>query len=102
MDKVLVSLKEENIVGPKDDWKTIPFYRPKPDAENEDGYHGRIGIHEVLKISPAIKELIMKGTADDIEAQAKKEGMLTMIEDGIFEAVKGNTSIEEILRVVSE
>ncbi len=102
MDKVLANLKEENIVGPKDDWKTIPFYRPKPDAENEDGYHGRIGIHEVLKISPAIKELIMKGTADDIEAQAKKEGMLTMIEDGIFEAVKGNTSIEEILRVVSE
>ena len=44
----------------------------------------------------------MKGTADDIETQAKKEGMLTMIEDGIFEAVKGNTSIEEILRVVSE
>jgi type IV pilus assembly protein PilB len=102
MDKVLANLKEENIVGPKDDWKTIPFYRPKPDAENEDGYHGRIGIHEVLKVSPAIKELIMKGTADDIEAQAKKEGMLTMIEDGIFEAVKGNTSVEEILRVVSE
>jgi type II secretory ATPase GspE/PulE/Tfp pilus assembly ATPase PilB-like protein len=63
---------------------------------------GRIGIHEVLKISPAIKELIMKGTADDIESQARKEGMMTMIEDGIFEAVKGNTSIEEILRVVSE
>ena len=102
LDRVLVALKEENIVGPKDDWKTIPFYRPKPDAENEDGYHGRIGIHEVLKISPAIKELIMKGTADDIETQAKKEGMLTMIEDGIFEAVQGNTSIEEILRVVSE
>ena len=102
LDRVLVALKEENIVGPKDDWKTIPFYRPKADAENEDGYHGRIGIHEVLKISPTIKELIMKGTADDIETQAKKEGMLTMIEDGIFEAVKGNTSIEEILRVVSE
>jgi type IV pilus assembly protein PilB len=102
MDKVLSVLKEENIVGPKDNWKTIPFYRPKGDLENEDGYHGRIGIHEVLKISPAIKELIMKGTADDIESQARKEGMMTMIEDGIFEAVKGNTSIEEILRVVSE
>ncbi len=45
----------------------------------------------------------MKGTtSDEIEAQAKKEGMLTMIEDGVFKAVQGVTTIEEVLRVVSE
>ena len=45
----------------------------------------------------------MKGaTSTEIEAQAKKEGMLTMIEDGIFNAVQGNTTIEEVLRVISE
>lgn len=103
MDKVLGVLREEKIVGPKDDWTTISFYRPKPDNESEDGYKGRVGIHEVMKVSPAIKELIMKGaTSDDIEAQSKKEGMMTMIEDGIFKAVQGMTSIEEILRVISE
>ena len=54
-------------------------------------------------MSPAIKELIIQGKTDkEIEAQAKKEGMLTMIEDGIFKAVQGLTTIEEILRVVTE
>jgi type IV pilus assembly protein PilB len=47
--------------------------------------------------------LIIKGsTTEDIELQAKKEGMLTMLEDGIFKAAQGLTTIEEVLRVVSE
>ncbi len=103
MDNVLRILKEENIVSQKDDWTTIPFYRPKANGETDDGYHGRIGIHEVLRVTPPIKDLVIKnGTSDDIEAQARKEGMMTMIEDGIFKAVQGYTTIEEILRVISE
>ena len=50
-----------------------------------------------------IKELIMKGgTSDEIETQARKEGMLTMIEDGILKAAQGITSIEEVLRVATQ
>jgi type IV pilus assembly protein PilB len=102
MDNVLRALREEKIVGPKDDWSTISFYKPKTSGD-DDGYHGRIGIHEVLRVSPTIKDLVMKNaTSDAIEAQARKEGMMTMIEDGIFKAVQGLTTIEEILRVVSE
>lgn len=103
MDKLLAVLKQENVIGEKADWKTIPFYKPVPSGDSVDGYHGRVGIHEVLKISPAIKEIILKGgSADDVETQAKKEGMLTMLEDGIFKAIEGKTTIEEVLRVVSE
>lgn len=103
MTYVLSVLKEEKIVGPKDDWTTIPFFKPKATSESEDGYHGRIGIHEVLRVTPTIKDIVIKnGTSDDIENQARKEGMMTMIEDGIFKAVQGYTSIEEILRVISE
>ena len=62
-----------------------------------------MGIHEVLEISPTIKDLVMQQkTGDDIEAQARKEGMLTMLEDGIFKAARGQTSIEEVLRVINE
>ena len=69
----------------------------------QDGYKGRLGIHEVLQVTPPVKEIVMhKGTADDILAQSKKDGMLTMAEDGIFKAVQGLTTIEEVLRVVSE
>jgi type IV pilus assembly protein PilB len=103
MDKVLGALKEEKVVAKGDTWEKIAFYRPKKGAADADSYSGRAGIHEIFKLSPAIKEIIIKGgTADEIQAQAEKEGMLTMIEDGVFQAVQGFTTIEEILRVVSE
>jgi type II secretory ATPase GspE/PulE/Tfp pilus assembly ATPase PilB-like protein len=54
-------------------------------------------------MTPTIKEIIMaSGTSDAIEAQARKEGMLTMLEDGIYKAARGMTSIEEVLRVINE
>ena len=60
-------------------------------------------MHEIMKVSTNIKEIIMKGgTADAIQKQAEAEGMLTMIEDGLFMCVQGVTTIEEVLRVISE
>ena len=81
----------------------IPFYRPVASSECEDGYKGRVGIHEVLAVSPTIRDIILRSsTSDAIETQAKKEGMLTMFEDGLYKAARGITSIEEVLRAVSE
>lgn len=103
LDRILEALKSENVVKQNATWNTIPFYRPKEGTEGEEGYKGRIGIHEVLYFSPSIRELVMSdATADQIEIQAKKEGMLTMVEDGIYKAALGLTSIEEVLRVISE
>jgi type IV pilus assembly protein PilB len=102
LDNVLKVLKEEKIVDKKATWKTIPFYKPKITAESE-GYKGRMGIYEVLKVTDTIRNMIIEHkTAEDIYVQAKKEGMLSMIEDGIYKAVTGITTIEEVLRVVSE
>lgn len=103
LDKVLDALKEEKVIGKSDKWEEVPFFRVKKGATNDDGFSGRAGIHEVLKVSPAIKEAILKsGNADEIQKIAEAEGMLTMMEDGIFQAVQGNTTIEEVLRVISE
>lgn len=103
MPRVLQILKNENIVDPQADWDKVPFYKNIESEEAKDGFAGRIGIHEVLSLSSAIKAMIIKGlTAEEIEEQAKKEGMMTMIEDGIFKAVQGVTTIEEVLRVVTE
>lgn len=102
MDNVLEVLREEKIVGKKDTWENVPFYRPPKDA-GEDAFKSRMGIYEVLNVSSPVKDMIIKGaTTEDIELQAKKEGMLTMFEDGIFKAAQGMTTIEEVLRVVSE
>ena len=103
LDRVTEALREEKIIDKKATLETIPFYRPKKSADCEDGYAGRVGIHEIMTMSPTIKDLVMKSaTSDQIEEQARKEGMLTMLEDGIFKAAQGHTTIEEVLRVVSE
>lgn len=101
LDKVLAAMKAEGVVKENATWNSIPFYHPKND--NDDAYKGRVGIHEVLAVSPTIKNLVMTdSTADDIEAQSRKEGMLTMLEDGIYKAARGVTTIEEVLRVINE
>ncbi|MBK5215477.1 MAG: type II/IV secretion system protein [Candidatus Pacebacteria bacterium] len=103
LDRVLKFLKLEKVVPEDATWKTIPFYKPKAGDDSNEGYKGRIGIHEVLQVSSSIKEMILKGSSvDEIENRAKEEGMMTMIEDGIFLAAQGITSTEEVLRVVSE
>jgi type IV pilus assembly protein PilB len=103
LKRLLEILKEEKIVGKDETWETIQFSKPKASQDSPDGYQGRVAIHEVLKVTPTIRELIMQGkTSKQIEEQAKKEGMMTMLEDGIFQAASGNTTIEEVLRVISE
>jgi type IV pilus assembly protein PilB len=64
------------------------------------GYQGRTSICEVLPISPAIREMIVqKAPASAIRKQAVTEGMVTLREDGIQKALKGITTIEEVMRV---
>jgi type II secretory ATPase GspE/PulE/Tfp pilus assembly ATPase PilB-like protein len=102
MNRVLDALKADAVVKPTTTWKEIPFYKAVIGTD-DDGFKGRVGIHEILKMTPTIKELVMKSaTSTEIEAQAKKEGMLTMLEDGIYKCAAGMTTIEEVLRVVSE
>jgi type IV pilus assembly protein PilB len=82
------------------------LYRAKTggcDKCNHNGYKGRIGIYEVLSNSLEVQKLIVaNATSNDIQAQAVKEGMTTMQTDGFIKALRGQTSIEEILRVTRE
>ncbi len=82
----------------------IKFYRGKPTPENNNsGYHGRIGVFEVLPVTEAVAQLILKrSAASEIEEVAKKEGMITMKQDGYLKVLEGITTIEEVLRVAQE
>ena len=102
-EAALKALAEEKLVKSGAAVADLPFYRPQSAPDCPDGYKSRIGIHEVLSVSPAIREIILHAsTTDAIEGQAKKEGMLTMFEDGLYKAARGITSLEEVLRAVSE
>ena len=70
------------------------------DDEASEGYKGRIGIYEVLTNSLNIQKLIMShATSEGIQSQAIREGMMTMQLDGLIKALRGETTVEEVLRV---
>lgn len=93
-----------DLVGfPYDPAKEMPtIYRPVGcHACNEIGYKGRMGIHEIMPMTEALEQLVVRHAAtDDIRNQAISEGMLTLRDDGFAKVLQGDTSIEEILRVV--
>jgi type IV pilus assembly protein PilB len=102
-EKVLKALTEEKVIKKNTKIEDITFYKPVPSEENHDGYKGRMVINEVLNVSSAINELILKqASTDKISEQARLEGMLTIAEDGFFKAVQGHTTIEEVLRVIND
>ena len=70
---------------------------------HQSGYVDRVGIFEVMTITPEIEQLIMtRANANQITQQAVKDGMTTMLEDGLSKVIAGVTTLEEILRVTRE
>jgi len=69
-------------------------------ACHNTGYQGRFGIFEVLELTPKMSELInAKADSQMLAAQAAKDGMTTMLEDGLQKVVAGRTTLSEILGV---
>lgn len=87
--------------------KVDKFYRPPKEKGTPCptcgglGYRGRIGVYEVLLITDRMRDMIReKAPMSALKAEARKNGMLTMKEEGLRLVVKGMTSIDELLRVV--
>jgi type IV pilus assembly protein PilB len=83
--------------------KELKFYQGQGCPKcNGMGYKGRIGIYETIEMVPDMQKKIQEPgvTAYDIEQEAIKHGTVTMIQDGILKALDGETSIEEVFRVI--
>ncbi len=82
------------------------LWRANPEGCEEcghTGYKGRIGIYEVLGISVPLQKMIAgNATSNEIQDQAITEGMVTMQADGLIKAIRGNTTLDEVLRVTRE
>ena len=66
------------------------------------GYRGRVGIYELVGVTPALQQLIMaQATAESMREQLRDsaEGLRTLRDDGLFKAWQGVTSVDEVLRV---
>ena len=108
-DLIAKIFKKEKIVkkeykSNEEMWLDLKFFKGAGcDKCRKEGYKGRIGAFEVLKISDNIAKLINnKATSAEIEAEGIKEGMTTMLEDGLIKAAQGITTIEEVMRVTKE
>lgn len=95
-DALLKSLDMEDKIG-----KGIKFAHGKGcKLCNQSGYKGRIGIYELLKVSPSIQGLVLKkASADDIRNVAVKEGLCTLRSGAIDKLIQGKTTTEEVIRV---
>lgn len=82
----------------------VKLYRGKGCEEcGHFGYSGRVGIYEVLPITPKISQLVLEHPdSTSISQEAIKEGMITMKQDGFLKVIGGVTTMEEVLRVAQE
>jgi type IV pilus assembly protein PilB len=89
-----------------DEQTITSLWRANPEGCDEcshTGYKGRIGIYEVLGITVPVQRMITAAaTSEQIQAQAIAEGMTTMQTDGLVKTLRGNTTLEEVLRVTRE
>jgi type II secretory ATPase GspE/PulE/Tfp pilus assembly ATPase PilB-like protein len=100
VNELLNELPEED--KKKIDFNNLKFYQGDGcEACQGIGYKGRIGIYEVLTMNQEIEKLILGGSASeyDLRDNAKKNGMITMVQDGILKALDGVTSVDEVFRV---
>ena len=87
---------------PADKLSEIKLFKPVGCNHCTGGYKGRVGIYEVIKISPTIASIIMEGgNSLDIAKQCQKEGYNNLRQSGLIKAMNGMTSLKEINRVTS-
>lgn len=84
------------------DKNEFTFYEPKGCLTcNNTGYKGRQAVFEFLTVTEEMRQLILKrATGLEIRDLAKTQGMLTLREDAMYKIIEGETSIEEMLRVI--
>jgi len=104
LEKLVAVMNREDPGLKAKKFEDLKFFRGHGcDKCNNTGYKGRIGIHEILEVTPEISEMIVKhSTTQEIQQKAEEEGMILMWEDGFIKAVHGVTTIEEVLRVSKE
>jgi type II secretory ATPase GspE/PulE/Tfp pilus assembly ATPase PilB-like protein len=85
------------------DISNLTLYKPVPSTDSPFGYKGQIALREQFTMVPQIRALLEKGvitSTQQIEEAAVAAGMRTMLQDGVLKMVAGETTIEEVLRVV--
>jgi type IV pilus assembly protein PilB len=83
---------------------TVTLYKSGKSQENPFGYKGQIALREQLRMTPGVQEILRlppnQITTDILEKKAIEDGMITMLQDGVLKVLRGETTLEEVYRVV--
>ncbi len=98
VDKIIASMPEN--IRKEVEAKPKIFYTTSVDGP--DGYKGRIGIYEILVVTPELEKMVLAGNISEyeIEKHAVENGMMTMVMDGVLKALEGITSLDEVFRII--
>jgi len=101
VEKILGEKAVNELFGKK---TTVEVIKSKGcDKCNNTGYHGRVGIYEVMEMSEELQKLaISRVSSEQIENQAIKEGMTSLLKDGVAKVLGQETTFEELVRVMRE
>ena len=84
--------------------ENLTLYQPGSSPENPFGFKGQIALREQFVMSKGVQDLLRlptnQLTTDMLENQANKDGMITMLQDGVLKVIAGQTTLEEVFRVV--
>ncbi len=83
--------------------KTDKLYRPKPSKTCPKGTKGRVAIFEMFRMTPQLENIILKEPSEaNIKEEAERQGMLTMLQDGLLKSFEGVVGLEEVIKAIED
>ena len=100
--KELASIPKENLKDLERAKKPLKFYHGTGCSECSQGFKGRVGIFEVIRMTNEIEELaVARRPANEIKVAAIKDGMITIKQDGILKSMEGLTTLDEVFQAAT-
>lgn len=97
IDRVLGTIEDKSLIP----GVTNQLWVPDPQSPDQTGYRGRVGVHEAIFMDDELGTFLRDNPSEgDIAKSVRRQGYLTMAQDGILKALDGTTSLDEVLRVV--
>lgn len=97
IDRVLATIEDKSLIPPV----TNQLWVPDPQSPDQTGYRGRVGVHEAIFMDDELGTFLRDNPSEgDIAKSVRRQGYLTMAQDGILKVLDGTTSLDEVLRVV--
>ena len=97
MERILSTVEDKSLLPASIDM----LFAPAPSEDGKTGYKGRVGVHEAIFMDEELGNFLRDNPSEgDIAKSVRRQGYLTMAQDGVLKALAGTTSLDEVLKVV--